>query len=128
MGGGELLLHDTREDQRQANPARRGVHWERGPLARSGRDGRVPRMSFPGNMGLWPTKALGGDHRPCGRGCLQPSLPFIADDAGHCFDPLGVIVEAGAVLEVFAAGVGKDFAAFVTDLVERFQAIRREAR
>src|SRR5579883_2285656 len=88
----------------------------------------LPAGAFTGNAGLWPTKALGGDHRPCGRGCLQPSLPFIADDAGHCFDPLGVIVEAGAVLEVFAAGVGKDFAAFVTDLVERFQAIRREAR
>src|SRR5438876_424660 len=58
----------------------------------------------------------------------QPTLPFFRDDLPQRLDPARMIVQTRAGVQCFTAGLAKDRARFVADLVQRLQTIGREPR
>src|SRR5439155_13315395 len=60
-------------------------------------------------------------------GLVKPASPFGKNHLPHRFDPGGVIVQARAQAEFLTAGLHKQLARFVADLVERFQAVGGKA-
>src|ERR1700726_3440002 len=58
---------------------------------------------------------------------INPPAPFFQDQRFQRIDPSWVIVQATASVQFFAAGAPENSARLMADLVERLQAVGREA-
>ena len=62
------------------------------------------------------------------RGAGGPTAEVLLCEFAHRLDPVGLVIQAGDVVEFFAAGVRKRFARLHIDLFEGFQAVAGKAR